>query len=139
MYGKEADLCLRARRLGCRPMITPEAEIMHLVGAASSSGVEKRIMVTKARVTLIRNHWPFWRLPLGIALLWLWGALRYTATQVPAPVIGERGRERATYWAEICGRWRDWLQGHRAAKDHGKEIGGSRCRPNASEQMLLLC
>ena len=39
MYGEEADLCLRARRLGFRPMITPDAEIMHLVGAASASKV----------------------------------------------------------------------------------------------------
>ena len=48
MYGEEADLCLRARRLGYRPMITPDAEIMHLVGAASSSLAEKRQLVTKA-------------------------------------------------------------------------------------------
>ena len=58
MYGEEADLCLRARRLGFRPMITPDAQIMHLVGAASASKVGTRILVTKARVTLIRDHWP---------------------------------------------------------------------------------
>src|SRR4029078_10050453 len=27
MYGEEADLCLRARAKGARPMITPEAQI----------------------------------------------------------------------------------------------------------------
>ena len=34
MYGEEADLCLRAATLGYRPMITPDAQIMHLGGAS---------------------------------------------------------------------------------------------------------
>jgi hypothetical protein len=35
MYGEEADMCLRAAELGYRPMITTDAEIMHL-GCASA-------------------------------------------------------------------------------------------------------
>lgn len=112
MYGEEADLCLRARALGCRPMITPKAEIMHLVGAASSSRAEQRVMVTKARVTLVRDHWPAWQVPFGIGLMWLWGALRFGATQALAPLRGEKGRTRASYWAEIWGKRRDWLRGY---------------------------
>lgn len=112
MYGEEADLCLRARRLGCRPMITPGAEIMHLVGAASSSRAGQRVMVTKARLTLIRDHWPAWLVPSGIVLMWLWGALRLAATQTLALVSGERGRARAAYWAEIWATRRDWLRGY---------------------------
>ena len=112
MYGEEADLCLRARRLGCRPMITPKAEIMHLVGAASSSLAGKRMMVTKARVTLIRDHWPAWQVPLGVGLMWLWGALRFAVTQALALASGERGRARAAYWSEVWSKRRDWLQGY---------------------------
>ncbi len=111
MYGEEADLCLRARRLGSRPMITPDAEIMHLAGAASSNRAGQRVMVTKARVTLIRDHWPGWQVPLGIGLMWLWGALRFAAAQVLAPG-GERGRARAAYWAEIWAKRSDWLRGY---------------------------
>ena len=112
MYGEEADLCLRARRLGFRPMITPDAEIMHLVGAASASKVEKRILVTKARVTLIRDHWPRWQVPLGIGLMWLWGALRITASRLIALVGQPRGRERLAYWREVWDRRQDWLRGY---------------------------
>ncbi len=112
MYGEEADLCLRAHRLGCRPLITPKAEIMHLVGAASSSRAGKRLMVTKARVTLVRDHWPAWQVPFGIGLMWLWGALRFAVTQALAPLGGEKGRSRAAYWAEIWGKRHDWLRGY---------------------------
>ena len=112
MYGEEADLCLRAHRLGFRPMITPDAEIMHLVGAASASKVGTRILVTKARVTLIRDHWPRWKVPLGIGLMWLWGALRIAASRLIALGGQPRGRERLAYWREVWDRRRDWLKGY---------------------------
>ena len=112
MYGEEDDLCLRARRLGFRPMITPDAEIMHLVGAASASKAAKRILVTKARVTLIRDHWPRWQVPLGIGLMWLWGALRIAASRLIALGGQPRGRERLAYWREVWDRRRDWLKGY---------------------------
>lgn len=112
MYGEEADLCLRARRLGSRPMITPEAEIMHLVGAASDSLARKRLMIAKARVTLVRDHWPAWQVPFGIGLMWLWGALRFVAVQAMVPLMGERAKARASHWAEVWEERRDWLGGY---------------------------
>jgi N-acetylglucosaminyl-diphospho-decaprenol L-rhamnosyltransferase len=112
MYGEEADLCLRARRLGFRPMITPEAEIMHLVGAASASAPGKRFLVIKARVTLIRDHWPRWQVPLGIAMMWLWGALRFGAAQVLVLSGRPQDRKRRAYWAEVWSRRADWLKGY---------------------------
>lgn len=112
MYGEEADLCLRARRVGFVPMITPDAKIMHLVGAASTKKARQRVLVSKARVTLIRDHWPGWQVPIGVCLMWLWGALRFGAAQTLAPVSGESGRNRASYWAEIWAERKDWLQGY---------------------------
>ena len=112
MYGEEADLCLRARRHGFRPMVTPDAQIMHLVGAASASKVAKRILVTKARMTLIRDHWPRWQVPLGVGLMWLWGALRIGATQLLALSGRTRDRKRRDYWVEVWAQRKDWLQGY---------------------------
>ena len=112
MYGEEADLCLRAARLGYRPMITPEAEIMHLVGASSARVADKVVRVAKARSTLIRDHWPGWQVPLGLALLWLWGALRVGAARIAA-LSGRAGarataRKRRHVWAPH----QDWLGGY---------------------------
>lgn len=112
MYGEEADLCLRARRLGFRPMITPEAEIMHLVGASSSSKAEKRILVVKARATLIRDHWPRRLVPVGIAMMWFWGGFRLMASRILALPGRPRGRERLAYWQQVWDRRKDWLRGY---------------------------
>lgn len=112
MYGEEADLCLRARALGYRPAITPEAEIMHLVGAASGQRADKMAMVAKARATLIRDHWPAWQVPLGLGLLWLWAALRRAATATLALSGRTRARAAAENWRTIWARRGEWLAGY---------------------------
>lgn len=112
MYGEEADLCLRARRLGFRPMITPDAQIMHLVGAASASKAGKRVLVTKARMTLIRDHWPRGLVPLGVAMMWLWGAVRVSAAWLLARLRRPRDQERLAYWREVWAQRADWLAGY---------------------------
>ncbi|MEI4488204.1 glycosyltransferase family 2 protein [Frigidibacter sp. MR17.14] len=111
MYGEEADLCLRARAKGYRPMITPEAQIMHLVGASSGKVANKVMMVAKSRVTLIRDHWPAALVPLGVGLMWLWAGTRVAA----ALALALAGRGAALEkWRLIWAGRRDWLAGYRA-------------------------
>lgn len=112
MYGEEADLCLRARETGYRPAITPDAEIMHLVGAASGKVARKLLMVAKARVTLIRDHWPTWQVPFGLAMMWLWAALRVTAARLLALSGKPRHQETAAKWGLVWSGRRDWLAGY---------------------------
>jgi len=107
MYGEEADLCLRAAKKGYRPMITPDAQIMHLVGASATHRVSKMVQVTKAKATLIRDHWSRRTIPLGIGLLWLWGAMRRGAS---ALVPGRKTRREA--WREMWSKRREWLAGY---------------------------
>ena len=114
MYGEEADLCLRARAMGYRPMITPEAEIMHLVGASTTAVPRKYVMIAKARMTLVRDHWPAWQIPLGAALMRLWAGGRAGLLGVLARTTG-RGRAAAAIWAEIWAARRDWLAGYAGA------------------------
>jgi GT2 family glycosyltransferase len=112
MYGEEADLCLRAKALGYQPAITPDAEIMHLVGAASGKVARKVLMVAKAKATLIRDHWRAWQVPFGLAMLWLWAALRVTAARLLALTGKPHHRETAQKWREIWSARHDWLVGY---------------------------
>src|SRR5690606_35725860 len=57
MYGEEADLCLRARKLGARPMVTPEATIVHYGGASERVRADKMVRLLQAKALLIRRHW----------------------------------------------------------------------------------
>ncbi len=105
MYGEDADLCLRARELGYRPMITPDARIMHLVGASTANRGEKVAAVMRAKATLVRDHWPRWQVPIGLALLWLWAAVRGVGS-----LVARRPEQRARLrhlWADR----RYWLAG----------------------------
>ncbi|WP_338467575.1 glycosyltransferase family 2 protein [Novosphingobium sp. ZN18A2] len=106
MYGEEADMCLRAARLGYRPMITPDAQIMHLVGASTAKREDKVVKVMKARSTLIRDHWSRRTAPLGLMLLWLWAANRRIAASI-APERPER-----IVWRAVWRRRDDWLAGY---------------------------
>lgn len=112
MYGEEADLCLRARKMGYRPMITPEAQIMHLVGASSGKVSHKVVRVAKARATLIRDHWPGRQVPFGVSMIWLWGALRVLAAKTAALGGGARARAAAEKWTSVWATRRDWLAGY---------------------------
>ena len=112
MYGEEADLCLRAKARGYQPMITPSAQIMHLVGASSGRVADKVVMVAKSRVTLIRYHWPRALVPLGLSLMWLWGALRVAAARTLALSGQTRHREACAKWRGIWALRGDWLKGY---------------------------
>jgi GT2 family glycosyltransferase len=115
MFGEEADLCLRARAMGCRPIITPDAVIMHIGGASSATRAEKAsktALVAKARLTLTRDHWPaFWR-PWAVAMMWLWAANRRLASAVAARLRGGEWRQRCEAWRQIWSMRRDWLAGY---------------------------
>lgn len=101
MYGEESDLCLRAARRGYRPMVTPDAQIMHLVGGTiGRHSVRKRMLVTKARITLIRRHWPRWQVPLGVGMI---------RAGIWARLVASRGRAP---WPEIWATRADWTAGY---------------------------
>lgn len=114
MYGEEADLCARAREAGYRPMITPDAQIMHLVGASSAQIADKAIMVARARTTLIRDHWPAWMVPIGVTLMWLWGANRLIGARLMQIAGVPKGQMHFDKWQSIWASRRLWLTGYRS-------------------------
>ncbi len=109
MYGEEADLCLRARALGYRPMITPDAEIMHFGGASAPKG-DRMLQNWRAKATLIRGHWPKLLVPVGLFELWLACATRALAAATLNRMSHRsvRNNDWLTMWAER----ETWLKGY---------------------------
>lgn len=113
MYGEDADLCLRARRLAARPAITPEAIIIHVGGASEPAQAGKMQKLLTAKATLIRRHWAARSVPLGIFLLQGWPWSRRIAFHVCAWLTGSTGaRATAAMWDEVWSTRRVWSRGY---------------------------
>lgn len=111
MYGEEADLCLRARKRGAAPLLTPEATIVHH-GSASDTG-NKAVSVAAARMTLIREHWTPLRRRLGIALSWSSALTHHLGYGLATRLLSRPGlRAQADLHREVWLERRRWLPGY---------------------------
>ncbi len=113
MYAEEADLCMRARALGARPIICPEATIIHHGSASDPVAWEKQIKVLKGKVTLMRDHWSWAARVLGMGLL-IYRALNHAiAYHILAFFLRrEELRERALSFSKIWKNRQNWLAGY---------------------------
>ena len=112
MYGEEADLCLRARRHGARPRITPNARIVHYGGASEQVRVEQIIRVSRAKVTLLARHMPVGLRLAGIFLYRLWPLSRLMAYRLAMITpLGGRFADEHAVWREIWQRRQEWQHG----------------------------
>lgn len=113
MYGEDVDLSLRAAEAGFRPVITPDAVVTHELGASSETRADKMALVFRARVTVIRMHWPRWQRPLGVGLLWLGVGLRALLARVGR--LGSPAGAGRAMWRGVWRERRSWLQGYPAS------------------------
>ena len=111
MYAEETDLCLRAQKLGARPGISPDAEIIHLGGGSEASLTEKMIKITRGRVTLMRKHWGPAKLCSGLMLYRLWALARLFGSRFAAGKRDEPGKS-VQKWKIIWDRRDEWLAGY---------------------------
>lgn len=76
MYGEDADLSLRARRAGWRPVLSADARIRHTVGGTHTSTAAKNVMLYTGKAHLARRTWSGARLRLALGLLFCGVLLR---------------------------------------------------------------
>jgi len=69
MYGEDVDFSIRARNAGYRPVINPEAVIIHEVGQSSASPTHKFQLLYRGKACLVRTHWRGAAKRLGLAML----------------------------------------------------------------------
>ena len=109
MYGEDADLSARARRLGYAVRITPDATIVHVVGASSSNSAAKMSMVMKARATIMRKHWRRPARMFGLGCLLAGVGVRAAAA---AALVRLRGAPPGVSWNGVWAERRVWIRGY---------------------------
>ncbi len=113
MYGEEADLCERARLLGARPAITPNATIVHYGGASDVVAVDKRVKVFKGRITLINRHFPWAARRIGRALHRMAPLTRWCGYWLASAMAGSpEFAKRAEHWRAVWKRRGEWGDGY---------------------------
>jgi GT2 family glycosyltransferase len=131
MYGEDADLCLRARARGARPMITPEATIIHYGGASEPTREGKMIKLLAAKASLIARHWHRLRVPLGLVLLAGWPLSRTLAYGIAAHFTGSPAHAKETE------TWRAIWSGHTRWARASRQVDPARPVPPALQQALV--
>ncbi|OLR91180.1 hypothetical protein BJP25_29890 [Actinokineospora bangkokensis] len=102
IYGEDQDLCLRAARLGYRPSMTPDAVVVHDIGASSTSRAGRDVLVLCGRATVVQRHYRGPARRYGLGALALGVLLRATA---------ERALRRPGRWSEVWRRRAEWASG----------------------------
>jgi len=111
MYGEEADLCARARALGARPMITPDARIIHYGGASAASQATKIAYVMGARMGLIDRHMSGLERQIGRAATLMHVAFRARAFRILARLRPSRFGPAAQEWGLAWAQRAHWVHG----------------------------
>ncbi len=114
MYGEEADLCLRAKKvLGAQPRVTPEATIIHYGGASEAVRSDRMVKLLTGKMALIDRHFPSWQKPLGRFFFGHFPLTRLIAARAAAILTRKPSiRETADIWADIWARRDTWRAGY---------------------------
>ena len=107
MYGEEADLCLRAKNFGAKPMVTPDATIVHYGGASEKVYADKMVKLLKAKHLLLKKHWPFWKYKIGMIIYPLYPLNRTIVLRILG-LFSKRFNKEVYVWQEIWQRRNEW-------------------------------
>lgn len=108
MYAEDADLCLRAIKYGAKPLITPDAIIIHYGGASGSIKEDKKIKLFKAKILLMKKHWRRNKYLLGRFIYLLYPFNKMIAHKILS-LINKRFKDESLVWGEVWKRRKEWL------------------------------
>lgn len=106
LYGEDAEFSLRAHKKGLRPVIVPDATIIHAVGGSTAPGGRKMSLVMAGKATLLRTQWRPLPAAIGIALLQCGVGIRAAPHAL---------RRKEGTWTHAWAHRRDWRAGYPAA------------------------
>ncbi len=110
MYGEETDLCMRAIKGGMRPIVTPDATIIHHGGASETVALDRLVRLHDGQVRLIRRHFSRSRFEFAYQAMKL-GVLARATFLAARKLFWSRDSENL--WAGLWRRRSEWTRGAR--------------------------
>jgi GT2 family glycosyltransferase len=107
MYGEDADLCLRARALGARCIVCPDATLIHHGGASEPVRADKLVRLFRAKAQLMHRHWRALAARAGVFALDSWAISRAIAFACLS-LMTSRARPSWRCWSEVARRRAEW-------------------------------
>ena len=122
MYGEDADLCLRARRLGARCLICPDATIIHYAGASERVRADKMVRLFTAKRRLFEKYWRPGSATFGVMMLRVWTLTRMAAFAATSHITPKKYLDSYRTWGMIWAKRGEWARdsGDVAASCHGQ-------------------
>lgn len=108
MYGEDADLNMRAKRLGYPSRITPSATVVHLGGASEPVKEDKLVRLLTAQTLLIQSHWAPLQIRIGLRLQLLGVWIRALSSKVLKWLHASELSTEARIWEAVWQRRREW-------------------------------
>jgi GT2 family glycosyltransferase len=119
MYSEEMDLCHRLRKMGWLIMMTPHAEVIHLVGSGEAKNSRRIELITTAKMHFLRKHWSLPSALFGGMIVWAHALLRVALGYFGGSLIGnERALRLRQAYSGVAYRPRNWWYGFGAPPIH---------------------
>jgi GT2 family glycosyltransferase len=109
MYGEDVDFSMRARKRGHRPVICPDATLVHEVGQSSETPIHKTLLLFRGKSCLIRTHWKGASMYCGLLSLVLGTGLR---ALIALGNCGARRDSTSCRWITLWRKRREWVKGY---------------------------
>ncbi len=110
MYGEDVDLAMRARAAGYRPVICPDARLVHEIGQSSETPVHKMMLLYRGKASLVRTHWKGTPRVLGLFLLAAGTGLRAAVSSILS--TSTDNSNAAGRWQTLWQKRDEWLPGY---------------------------
>ena len=107
MYAEEADYCLKAKKLGYQPTVSPDARIVHHGGISHANLAAKEIKLLRGKVELIKRHDKGLVKTLYIYLIWF-----YSLNKMIESALLKRGSVEAAQWRKVFEERNVWIKGY---------------------------
>jgi GT2 family glycosyltransferase len=111
MYGEDVDLALRAHLAGYRPIVCPDARLVHEVGQSSAKPIDKMLLLYRGKAQLARTHWHGLAQRVALALLRLGVGLRVVISNVLGFLCPIASAQR---WNQLWDKRSQWSAGYEA-------------------------